>query len=114
MSLIHESELFKLAYDMIKHMHTIGKKFSKGERYTLAARLETRLLDLLMEIVTAGTVKHEWKVAAIDRAIVHVEQAKILFRLAFDVQELNQKTYIAQSEQANKIGRMLGGWRKSV
>ncbi len=114
MAFIHESDVFKLTYDELKAFHVLRKKFSKSERYTLGEKLENSLLHILLEIIVAGNARHEWKIAAIGRALVHLEQSKILLRLAADCDQITMDTYLEQSEAFQKIGRMLGGWRKSA
>lgn len=114
MTLIHESAVFKTTYDELKALHVLRKKFSKSERYSLGESLEKSLLSILLEIIAAGNAKHEWKVAAIDRALVHLEQTKILLRLASDIEQITMDMYLVRSESLQKIGRMLGGWRKTI
>ena len=114
MTLIHESTVFQATYGELKILHELRKKFSKSERYSLGEKLENSLLDILLEIIGAGNVKHEWKIAAIDRALVHLEQAKILLRLAGDCDQITMDMYLTRSEVFQKIGRMLGGWRKAT
>lgn len=114
MTLIHESTVFKAAYDELTCLHVLRKKFTKSERYSLGEKIENALLNLLLEIVSAGNVKHEWKIAAIDRALNHLEQAKILMRLAGDCHQITFDMYIKRSEALSMIGRMLGGWRKKA
>lgn len=113
MTLIHESTVFQSTYSEIKILHDLRKKFSKSERYSLGEKLENSLLNILLEIITAGNARNEWKIAAIDRALVHLEQSKILLRLAGDCNQITVDVYVNRSEAFQKIGRMLGGWRKS-
>jgi len=114
MPLIHESVVFKATYDELVALHELRKKFSKSERYSLGEKLEQTLLDILLEIINAGNAKNEWKISAIDRALNHLEQAKILMRLAGDCDQITFDTYVKRSEALNGIGRMLGGWRKKA
>lgn len=106
--------MFTETYAALKTLHILRKKFTKSERYSLGEKLEHALLNILLEIIAAGNLRHEWKIAAIDRALVHLEQAKILLRLADDCRQLEAGTYIEHSEMYQKIGRMLGGWRKAT
>ncbi len=39
---------------------------------------------------------------------------KLLIRLAFDMKDLDQKAYLILEGQLQEVGRMLGGWLKSV
>lgn len=114
MTLIHESTVFQATYHELKTLHDLRKKFSKAERYALGEKMENTLLAILLEIIAAGNVKREWKIAAIDRALVSLEQAKILLRLASDCNQITLDMYTTRSEEYQKIGRMLGGWRKSA
>ncbi|MEK7632563.1 MAG: four helix bundle protein [Patescibacteria group bacterium] len=114
MTLIHESTVFKTTYDELKIFHTLLKKFSKSERYSLGEKLENSLLNILLEIISAGNARNEWKIAAIDRALVHLERSKILLRLASDIEQIAMEMYLERSEAFQKIGRMLGGWKIHV
>jgi hypothetical protein len=42
------------------------------------------------------------------------EKAKILMRLAADLGEIPERRMISMQESVQKIGRMLGGWRRSI
>lgn len=76
--------------------------------------LERALLDILLHIIRAGNARQEWKVAAIDEALGKLEETKILVRLAHDLKQVSEKQYSTTSESLQKIGRMLGGWRKAA
>lgn len=114
MPLIYESSVFKSAYDVLKDVHLLRRKFSKSEKYSLGETMERALLDTLMQIVRAGNSRHEWKIAAIDDAMGRLEEAKILVRLAQDLKQVSEREYVGLEESLQKIGRMLGGWRKSA
>lgn len=113
MSLIYESSVFTSTYDVLKNFHTIRKTFDKGERYTLGESIEQAVLDVLLSIIDAGLSKHEWKITAIDQASRQLERAKILIRLSHDMGQVRERSYMELEEQLNKIGRMLGGWRRA-
>ncbi|MBI4437526.1 four helix bundle protein [Candidatus Uhrbacteria bacterium] len=114
MSLIHEAPVFQLIYDVLKEMHLARRAFSKAEKYTLGETIERSGLDALMNIIEAGQLKREWKIPAIDRALLSVEKVKIGLRLAHDLQELPERRYLILQEMLDKAGRMLGGWKKSI
>ncbi|MBI1908182.1 four helix bundle protein [Candidatus Uhrbacteria bacterium] len=114
MSFIEEKEVFTFSYEALKAFHVSRKKFSKAERYSLGEKIETALLEVLVGIIDAGGQKREWKLAGIDRALIALERAKILTRLAHDMRELSENDYVSQVERLVRVGRMLGGWRKSV
>ena len=114
MSLIHEAPVFQLTYDVLKEVHLTRRSFSKTEKYTLGETIERAGLDALCFIIEAGQLKREWKIPAIDRALLSLEKTKVGLRLAYELQEFNERRYLTLQEMLNKAGRMLGGWRKSL
>lgn len=88
------------------------RTFAKTEKYSLGEKLEDAVLDTLLAIIEAGRRRQEWKVAAIDTALREMERAKILIRLAWDLQQISERRMSVWQESADRIGRMLGGWRK--
>ncbi|MEY4723609.1 MAG: hypothetical protein RLZZ324_1122 [Candidatus Parcubacteria bacterium] len=106
--------MFKSTYDALKEVHLLRKKFEKSEKYSLGETLERAMLDILLHIIRAGSAKQEWKIAAIDDALGKLEESKILVRLAHDLKQISEKQYLGLAEQTQKIGRMLGGWRKAT
>lgn len=114
MPLIQESSVFQATYDLLKEIHVARRTFAKAEKYSLGEALERSVLDMLLHITDAGRMKHEWKVAAIDAALRELERVKILMRLAWDLQQINERRVSSWQESVQTIGRMLGGWRKAV
>jgi hypothetical protein len=114
MPLIHESVVFQTTYDIIKNFHSVRRAFDKGERYSLGEKTENSLLEILIFIIEAGNARHGWKINAIDAALHYLEKSKVLIRLARDLEQIREKNYLDLEENLNKIGRMLGGWRKVV
>ena len=90
------------------------RKFAKTEKYSLGESIETSTMDILMQIVDAGQQKREWKIPALDTALRSLEKTKILLRLASEMGQIQGRPYLAMQERIQKIGRMLGGWRKSI
>lgn len=101
-------------YDLLKDVHAARRTFAKSEKYSPGQSLEQALLELLLHIIEAGRQRREWKVAAIDAALRELERAKILIRLAWDLQQIHEHRMSAWQSTTDTIGRMLGGWRKSV
>ncbi|MFH1711712.1 MAG: four helix bundle protein [Patescibacteria group bacterium] len=114
MSSIHEAPVFQLAYDLIKDAHLATKRFEKSEKYLLGERLKTTNLDLLLHIIEAGQQKRDWKIPAIDQALLASEKLKILIRLTYDMKQISERRYLIWQDKLQKTGRMLGGWRRSI
>ena len=111
---IHETPVFQKSYDLYKVLHEAVKKYPKGDRYSLGERTQTHTLELIESIAKAGHAKKDWKVPLLEQAIVSLELLKVLVRLGQDTRCLNQKQYLEMQERMQEIGRMLGGWRRSI
>ena len=88
--------------------------FNKSEKYSLGEKLESSLLDILMDIVEAGRNKREWKISSVESALFRLEKTKILLRLCWDLKQIPEGRICDFQEKVQKIGRMLGGWRRSL
>ncbi len=62
----------------------------------------------------AGSTDKDKKLPFIEKSIVSLDLLKILIRLAKDIQALDNKKYLQLQQSLLEIGRMLGGWRKSL
>ena len=62
----------------------------------------------------AGNSQREKKLPLLEKAIVSLDLLKILIRLAKDIQALDNKKYIQLEQSLLEIGRMLGGWKRSL
>ncbi len=62
----------------------------------------------------AGNSQRDKKLPILEDSIVSLDLLKILIRLAKDVQALDNKKYIHLEQNLLEIGRMLGGWKKSL
>ena len=56
----------------------------------------------------------ETRLATLYKMSDYLELLKFLIRLANDIRAINLKQYVALESLLREIGRMLGGWIKSV
>ena len=111
---IHGTPVFQKSYDLYKGLHVMIKKYPKGDRYSLGEKTQTEILELIEAITKAGHAKKEWKVPQIEQAIIKLELLKVFIRLGYDTKCLSERQYLAIQERVQEIGRMLGGWKKSI
>lgn len=88
--------------------------FPKAKRYTLGQKIDSLTLEILESSITAGISLYERKLQHLKKAIVSLDLLKILLRLAKDIQCIDIKKYLQLKESLQEIGRMLGGWKKSI
>ncbi|MDD2807490.1 MAG: diversity-generating retroelement protein Avd [Patescibacteria group bacterium] len=100
-------ELYKLFYEYLA-------LFPKKDKYTLGAKCELYILATMESLIAASNSSKDKKLALIQQANLKFDTLKILIRLAKDVKALDTKKYIALQERIHEIGKMLGGWQRSL
>jgi len=106
--------LINRAYDVYKLVVDITNHTEKRWRYSLGASLEESILDCLSELVMAKNAPKPMKSAYLLKASGHNEVAILKLRLFLELKIANE-TKIFQTQSALlEVGRMLGGWIKSL
>lgn len=99
---------------MYKNIYQIVKKFPKSDKYNLGNELKSLNIQILELLIKAECAKKDWKQSIIEKASNKLGILKILVRLASDLKIIDQKQYLKLQEQLQEIGRMIGGWLKSL
>lgn len=86
----------------------------KGSRYTIGARIENKFLDLLELSYTAYFTEKEKRAEEISKCILTLDTLKFLVSVAWETKLVSNKQYEEISTKLVEIGKMLGGWRKSL
>ena len=88
--------------------------FPKGKRYTLGQKIDQLLLEIIELIITAGYWAREQKLPVLQKVSIKLDVIKILLRLANETKCLDNSNYQQTISHILEIGRMLGGWIKTV
>jgi four helix bundle protein len=90
-------------------------KFPKSQRYTLGEVCQVQLLSALEAVLAAASASEpKVKSAQLRLAASKLDLLRLLIRLAKDCKCLDNKAYLELESQLHEIGRMLGGWLKSL
>lgn len=101
-------------YDLYKHVAGITSHMEKRWRYSIGQSIEQSVLDCLSELIMAKNAPKQLKAGYLIRASSHQETAILKLRLCLELKTAGE-TQIFQAQSAlQEIGRMLGGWLKSV
>ena len=92
----------------------IVQHIPKGSRYTIGARIEQRWLDLLELTYTAYFSEKTGKEERIARCILVLDTLKFLISVAWEGKLLSHKQYEDLAVNLSEVGKMFGGWRKSL
>src|SRR3989344_9538050 len=106
--------IFAKLYDFYKNLSQVISNFPKTKRYSLGQRVDQITLDVIELTITAGYLPREQKLPSLQKAIVKIELLKVLIRLAKDTKALDNKKYLTLEQNLQEIGRMIGGWKRSI
>jgi len=87
---------------------------AKGARYTLGARIENKFLDLVELSYIAYFTGKEQKAEKITECILITDTLKFLLSVAWEGKLISNKQCEDMALKLEEIGKMLGGWRKSL
>lgn len=106
--------IFKKIYELYKNFYSFRSSIPKQDRYTLWQKCENILLEILENILLASQMSKEEKSSVLKKASLQLNLFRIFIRLAKEVKTIDNKKYVLLQENTNEVGRMLGGWIKSI
>lgn len=109
-----EIPIFKKLYELYKLIYSYRAAIPKADRYSLWLRAENNCLELLELIMSASALPKQSKRPALDAASIKLNTLRVLIRLAKDTRAIDNKKYLGLQTLVDEIGRMLGGWLRSV
>jgi hypothetical protein len=87
-------------------------KFPRSQKFVLGDRIETKLLEVQEHCVRAYYSKD--KRTHLLEANLTLETTRQLVRLAHGLHHLSHHTYGVLAEKMDEVGRMIGGWLRSL
>lgn len=106
--------IFKKTYDFLKKFYIFELDFPKKDRYTLGQRCEFYIIDILEGVMIAAQTEKSKKLQILEQASSKLDLLKVFIRLASDLDTLSDKRYIICQNHLQEIGKMLGGWIRSI
>ena len=100
-------EGYLLRLEIVPHIRKTG-------RYTIGIRIENKFLDLLEQTHTAYFTDKNGKAPKIDECIFTLDILKFIITVAWDGRLMADSHFEKVVLKLDEIGRMLGGWKKSL
>ena len=98
--------------DMIKYGYIALRQFPKSEKFSLAQDIKRTMFGLLEQIIRANRSRDKRETLyAID---TELEILRTQVRLAMELQFLPFAKYEVWGGNLAELGRMIGGWVKSI
>lgn len=114
MGMQSETPILQKVYDFYRELYLAIEKMPKKDKYTLGEKTQKTTLDLMELLIEASYVEKIKKASALDEAAIKLDLLKTLVRLAQDLKAMPTNKYLFLEEKLQEIGRMLGGWIKSL
>ena len=109
---MEELKILQKTFDMINYAYPALAQYPKGEKFALVADIK-RCMDVMLERIIEANKKY-YKKTTLQELDVEVEKLKAYVRLSYNLGFLPPKKYEQWSGLVVEIGRIVGGWIKSV
>ena len=101
-------------YDLLKYCIPIINALPKSYKYVIGERIHTLLGELMELMIEANYLPPGQKKPILHRINILLEKLRYYFRLGFDLGLYNSTRYRDLAARIEEIGRMTGGWLKSL
>ena len=109
-----EVPILKKTIDLYKTYYVYAQLFPKKDKYTLGATCERYLIAVIELLLEASYSSKENKRTRLFLANSKFETLKVFIRLLRELGVIDQKKYIVLQAMIQDIGKMFGGWMKSL
>lgn len=109
----NEVPILKKTIDLYKEFYGYLKTFPRKDQYVLGKHCEDGILIFMELILYAAGLKKTKKLKILEEASSKLDTLKVLFRIAWEMQMLDNKKYLSLEGKLQEIGRMIGGWIRS-
>lgn len=111
---ISDTPIILKTYELYKLFYRYLELFPKKDKFILGAKCETQITDILQILLEASYLPKNEKLSLIKQANKKFELLKLLIRMLRELTIIDQKKYIALQTMVYEIGKMFGGWIRSL
>lgn len=101
-------------YDLLKHTLPMLNRLPRSQKFTLGDRLQNHLSDVMEGLIEAYYLPTAEKKAVLQKVNVRLEMLRHYYRLAYESGFYSSLVLKDYAERVDEIGRMVGGWIKSL
>lgn len=106
--------IFQKIYDPYKLLHSYQSRIPKSARYTIWQKCENTTLALLESLIETGHRKGADRAESLYIISNKLDLLKVLIRLSKETRTIDDRQYLEIQAIIQEIGKMIGGWIKSV
>jgi four helix bundle protein len=109
-----EMVIFSRTYDFISWLIPATLNFPRSQRFVITRRLQDAALNFQELIIEANNQRGPLRADRLRAADAELLKVRLYLRLCERWQWINPGQYRHVSEMVAEIGRLLGGWLKTV
>lgn len=107
-----ESPIFTRTYDLLRWLIPATVKFPRQQRFVLAAAIQQAALGFQEKIIEAAYAQKPRPF--LQEADATLSKLRLHLRLSHDLGLLGKGQYWHAAKMVDEIGKLLGGWLKTV
>jgi four helix bundle protein len=108
------SPLFTRTFDFLTWLLRRTQSFPRSQRFVVTQRLQNAALDFQELIVEADAARGTARRDLLQRADAALNKVRLYLRLCREWEWLTSGQYQHAAQMVTEIGRLLGGWLKTV
>ena len=109
-----EMVIFTRTYDFLSWLLPLTMKFPRSQRFIVTGRLQKAVLDFQELIIEANAHQGPQRAEKLREADMALLKVRLYLRLCERWEWMSGGQYRHASDMVAEIGRLLGGWLKSV
>jgi len=106
-----QSPLFVKTYDFLLWLIPLALKFPKSQRFLLAERLSTMVLDFY-DLILEAVMQPERQAERLDDADRLLTKIRLYVRLSYDLRCISLGQFEHAARLMDELGRLMGGWKR--
>jgi hypothetical protein len=109
-----DSPIFARTHDLLLWLIPHTLQFPREQRFVLARRVQDTALDLQELLLEAALSKGARQAELLGQADIALARLRFHLRLCHELKLMQPGQYWHVAGMTTEIGRLLGGWQKSV
>jgi four helix bundle protein len=109
-----EMVIFTRTYDLLTWLLPASENFPRSQRFVVTQRLQKSVLDFQELIIEANNQRGAFRAEKLRLADSELRKARLYLRLCEKWDWMSANQYRHVSVMVAEIGRLLGGWLKTV
>ena len=106
--------IFTRTYDFVSWLIPMTMNFPRAHRFVVTRRLQDAVLNFQERLIDANAVRGKVRADRLKSADAELLKIKLYLRLCNRWEWLSHSQYRHVSVMVLELGRLLGGWQKSV